>query len=570
MKLIIKTSMLLTVMTVIVVMAACGQGSVGADTVSTSDPPSTATPAANNASDVTEDLEFFEFTFYFNNTTRDVSRVWGECAITRYWRERFNFHVNLARADADPEARLSTMIAAGDLPEVVFMNRDASWRRIVDLGQFVDITDFIPNHPGMRDYIPESTKRLLEVDGRHFTIPQWPNSGATAVGAGNLAYMYNYYLHSLAGSPAFETLEDVYDFGLSLLGTERDGMPVIPIQFDNRANMRHIIYGAHGTFLADVLGLFTVYESRVQFVYNDPKAVEALVFLNRLWRAGLMNREVLTDGLDVIAERLAAGRVGMYIGSFPGMMHNHQAARTLLRETFPDDDFIMIDLLGAPGIGWDDVYTERLISTGTQCISISTNATHPERIFQWLDYLLTPEAALIQIFGPAGYMWHELNDDGLPIVVWSEAEMTETERRDMGIWGWNIPGHMDHIDGLKFAVNELVPPEQRNWVDTLQSRYLAHRQWVADEFIGLDLSVDGTSIEGINRSLIQESTERGFADALMADSEAEARQIIQAMVDFANRNGVAEIEEIYTRHWNNNMEMLGQSFLRDITWRSSN
>ena len=122
---------------------------------------------------------------------------------------------------------------------------------------------------------------------------------------------------------------------------------------------------------------------------------------------------------------------------------------------------------------------------GWNVTAITTLAEQPERIYDFWTYLLTPDAAPEQMYGPEGILWEGKDANGLPIMKKAESEFTEADVNDNGIWFWCIPGQSDNIDGTKFAVNNALPEEKQNWVIKHQANVLTPIMWVSDEFSGL-------------------------------------------------------------------------------------
>ena len=53
--------------------------------------------------------------------------------------EKFNITVNYSCPEADADSRLNLMISSDDLPDVIIMDRNANWQKLISLGKLVDI-----------------------------------------------------------------------------------------------------------------------------------------------------------------------------------------------------------------------------------------------------------------------------------------------------------------------------------------------------------------------------------------------------------------------------------------------
>lgn len=191
--------------------------------------------------------------------------------------------------------------------------------------------------------------------------------------------------------------------------------------------------------------------------------------------------------------------------------------------------------------------------------SITTKAEKPERIYEWMTWCLTKEASRIQVYGPQGEMWNDVDDNGNPILFKFEGDLTEEEARDLGLWKWCIPAQADNIDSMKFAVNASPPEDKQNWTSAVQASILTPRMWSSDEFMGLTNTIEQKSDLGIARQQIRDYITKNLPMAVMADSAEKCSAIFDDILAFAEANGIAQIEEKYQEKWDANKAIMGVS-----------
>ena len=63
------------------------------------------------------------------------------------------------------------------------------------------------------------------------------------------------------------------------------------------------------------------------------------------------------------------------------------------------------------------------------------------------------------MYGPKGFIWNELDENGNPILLKSEAEMSAEECGDSGMWFWTLAPHSD----------KAAPPTRADRVHVLTS-----------------------------------------------------------------------------------------------------
>ena len=203
------------------------------------------------------------------------------------------------------------------------------------------------------------------------------------------------------------------------------------------------------------------------------------------------------------------------------------------------------------------IYGDIDVSTGWNVTCITKNAKDPQRIFDVWSYLLTKEAAILQMYGPQGQLWDTLDSDGLPVLKKPESELTSEEVDRLGLWFWMIPGQSDNVDSTKFAVNAKLPADKQSWVINNQANILTPTKVLSDEFVGIADIIDPKSDEGIKRVLCEDYIKAQYPKVLSAKSAAEAEKIYQGIIDFCDKNGMGKIEEIYDNKYKENVKITG-------------
>lgn len=69
------------------------------------------------------------------------------------------------------------MISSDDLPDVIIMDRNANWQKLISLGKLVDINTLRYEGCSFDEDILESSQKLLSVNGGLYGIPNWARKG---------------------------------------------------------------------------------------------------------------------------------------------------------------------------------------------------------------------------------------------------------------------------------------------------------------------------------------------------------------------------------------------------------
>lgn len=577
---VMAASMILTV-------AGCGGGgsssTAGSSTSSkTESSAAESTDGSDASSEVTgssgpdDTTEPYEFDAYYSY--QGSVKPWGEDEASKYMNEKFNIKVNYSCPEADADSRLNLMISSDDLPDVIILDRNANWLKLINLGKLVDINTLKYEGCSFDEDILESTQKLLSVNGGLYGIPNWARKGATG---GNMSWMVNHDVYEQLGSPELKTLEDLHQFMLDAkdkgvkTSDDQSIFPWLPRQDDNGFNTVSAIYRSYGhPNLVDTY--WSQADNDIKLAVYDDNYVAALKVANQWYKEGLFPETTYTDSNDQYVEKLANGRAAVLYYDFSQDDTNH--FRTLLKEK----DGNTYDLLGwelkdspifppAEGVDWE--YGEENSTIGWNVNCITTKAENPQRIFDLYSWMLTKDGSINMMYGPEGGLWEGKDDEGNPILKKPEEELTSDEKNAAGCWFWSQPAHSDNVDNTKFAVNDAQPEASRSWVISIQAHVFSPedsihpavpgQKFLTDENDNLSLEIDPTDDLGMARQAIADECKMRIPQIIMASDDATFDKLVQDLKDFAESNQVHDIEKIYTDKRASNIELQGYTAYQD-------
>lgn len=577
---VMAASMILTV-------AGCGGGgnssTAGSSTSSkTESSAAESTGGGDASSEVTgssgsdDTTEHYEFDAYYSY--QGSVKPWGEDAASKYMNEKFNITVNYSCPEADADSKLNLMISSDDLPDVIILDRNANWLKLINLGKLVDVNTLKYEGCSFDEDILESTQKLLSVNGGLYGIPNWARKGATG---GNMSWMVNHDVYEQLGSPELKTLEDLHQFMLDAkekgvkTSDDQSIFPWLPRQDDNGFYTVSAIYRSYGNpNLIDTY--WSQADNDVKLAVYDDNYVAALKIANQWYKEGLFPETTYTDSNDQFTEKLANGRAAVTYYDFSQDDTTH--FRTLLQEK----DGNTYDLLGwelkdspiypaAEGVDW--VYGEEGGTVGWNVNCITTKAENPQRIFDLYTWMLTKDGSINMMYGPEGGLWEGKDEEGNPILKKPEEELTSDEKNAAGCWFWSQPAHSDNVDLTKYAVNEQQPEASRSWVISIQNHVftpedsihpaIPGQKFLTDENTGLSLEIDPTDDLGMARQAITDECKMRIPQIIMASDDATFDKLVQDLKDFAESNQVHDIEKIYTDKRASNIELQGYTAYQD-------
>lgn len=577
---VMAASMILTV-------AGCGGGgsssTAGSSTSSkTESSAAESTDGGDASSEVTgssgpdDTTEPYEFDAYYSY--QGSVKPWGEDAASKYMNEKFNIKVNYSCPEADADSKLNLMISSDDLPDVIILDRNANWLKLINLGKLVDINTLKYEGCSFDEDILESTQKLLSVNGGLYGIPNWARKGATG---GNMSWMVNHDVYEQLGSPELKTLDDLHQFMLDAkdkgvkTSDDQSIFPWLPRQDDNGFYTVSAIYRSYGhPNLIDTY--WSQADNDVKLAVYDDNYIAALKIANQWYKEGLFPETTYTDSNDQFVEKLSNGRAAITYYDFSQDDTNH--FRTLLQEKDGNTyDLLGWELKDSPiypaADGVDYVYGEEGGTVGWNVNCITTKAENPQRIFDLYTWMLTKDGSINMMYGPEGGLWEGKDEEGNPILKKPEEELTSDEKNAAGCWFWSQPAHSDNVDLTKYAVNEQQPEESRSWVISIQDHVftpedsihpaIPGQKFLTDENTGLSLEIDPTEDLGMARQAITDECKMRIPQIIMASDDATFDKLVQDLKDFAESNQVHDIEKIYTDKRASNIELQGYTAYQD-------
>ena len=528
---------------------------------------SSATTGSSGPDDTTEHYEFDAYYSYQGSV-----KPWGEDAASKYMNEKFNITLNYSCPEADADSKLNLMISSDDLPDVIILDRNANWLKLINLGKLVDINTLKYEGCSFDEDILESTQKLLSVNGGLYGIPNWARKGATG---GNMSWMVNHDVYEQLGSPELKTLEDLHQFMLDAkdkgvkTSDDQSIFPWLPRQDDNGFYTVSAIYRSYGNpNLIDTY--WSQADNDVKLAVYDDNYIAALKIANQWYKEGLFPETTYTDSNDQFVEKLSNGRAAITYYDFSQDDTNH--FRTLLQEKDGNTyDLLGWELKDSPiypaADGVDYVYGEEGGTVGWNVNCITTKAENPQRIFDLYTWMLTKDGSINMMYGPEGGLWEGKDEEGNPILKKPEEELTSDEKNAAGCWFWSQPAHSDNVDLTKYAVNEQQPEGSRSWVISIQDHVftpedsihpaIPGQKFLTDENTGLSLEIDPTEDLGMARQAITDECKMRIPQIIMASDDATFDKLVQDLKDFAESNQVHDIEKIYTDKRASNIELQG-------------
>jgi putative aldouronate transport system substrate-binding protein len=552
---------LATVVALTTALAGCSGNSNGEGGSTKPSPTNTAKAGEKDNAGESEDApwvfgsEPLEFTAYTHYGWQDFPEKMEDVPLWKYLKENKQLNIKSIQAKGNHAQLMSTMMASGDLPELIYGDRyNPDIERLIDNGKIVALDPYLDKYPNLKKWLdPQLMDLLRSKDGKLYKFPNWYTNKST----NTAGYVVNKKIYNELDQPPLQTMDDLYAY----LGKvkEKYGDEVVPFEPDRTVDGQGIgvLYTGfaegnnYKSLSSDVQGV--IKDNKLTSLFMDPSFRESQKFVSKLYREKLISQDMFTQDRGKVLEKLMTGRVAVYAGSGP-TTYASQAHNELIK-TDPEAGYFMIKPIHKAGLNQSNIHPGGYDRLGWNITTITTKAKDPEKIFAFLDWLTGPEGMTIQFFGPEGGNWKGFDENEQPIFTdqYDPAQVTEIQALNDRVM---IVGNTSYIDPAKMKYENAKPPEEQNW----SARYQSTITWPsANDITALNnkLNPEPDSELGDIRQKILDLITQVLAESATASSDEKVDQILDKAQADAESYGYNKLLEWRTEQWLANKKTLG-------------
>jgi len=540
---------------ILVAMAGCGRSdAVPEPRLPTDMPGDSGGVASGTRSGEIYELgkEPLDVTFYAHYSYYNMPE-WGGDPSSRWIQEHKKINVRAIGAEGNGARKLQKMIAARELPDIIWGQRDVDLERLREAGLLVPLDDYIEKYPNLRTWAGRKILNLLRSpDGKIYYFPNY----YTDRPYGNAGYVVNKKIYAELGSPKLETTDDLYAY----LKLVKEAYPdVVPFE-TGLAKEGQGIDQLFSAFKEDNFSFTRHYavvtDDRMTSIYKDPGFRESSIYAARLMREGLMTQDAWTQTEGQVAEKLMSGRVAVFASADP--MKIVVKADAELSRKDPGNGYFFIEPIYKKGLDKTKIYPGTYNILGWNVAAITTSARNPEAIFAMLDWMTGPEGSAVQMWGPPGPdgYWNGFKEDGItPDFTSKYSEDPEGLASIQSVSGDMIwVGNTVYLDRTKSVYEETLPEDKQNWATYWQKKITWDSQGDATPFINLYPMPN--SEEGVIHRRIKEIWLKARADAVFGSSDEEVLKILDNAHEESMEVGFQKYLDYITEKWHLNLQAL--------------
>ena len=592
-------AMLLAVAMIVAVFAACGSNNPSSSSQASSSTASSETSSAassETSSDSSSEpassevaaggpddtSEKYAFTVYYNYT--GWTRKWGVDEASKYMNDKFNIDVNWYGPDSDPDAKLNLMVSSDDLPEAIVMERGGNNIKLANAGVLVPLQPYMYEGNLFEKFIAPATVKLLQIDGKNYGIPNWARTGATG---GNYQWQFSKKVLNALGEydTKWDTMEKMHDYAVKVKNanlTTDAGESIYPVMFrEDASSGGYYVYWPFYRALGApnlIENYYTQENGKIQFLLESETMKKAISYANDWFNEGLFSADqAFTDSHDQFKEKISNGRAGILWYDF-SQDDGENYRRALVESSKGEDDWMVLgseyyqeDSPMFPGLeGNTYIFGDENGTVGWNVNCITKAAERPQRIFDLFSWMISDEGSVNMMYGPEGGTMLKsvvYKDGEMPAVTLNKpaSEFSQAEQDAAGAWFWSQPANSDYVDGIKFALNDTLPQDQRNWVVSIQAHMCSFNEenprigqkFITDQCTGLNGTIDQQEDLGVSRQQIVDQCRAELPKIIMASTKDEMNKKIDDLLQFAKSNNVDEICARYQALYDQNIATQG-------------
>ncbi|MEC0093272.1 extracellular solute-binding protein [Paenibacillus macquariensis] len=476
---------------------------------------------------------------------------WGSDEVTKFVQDTKKVTITEIPNGGNAVQKLNTMIASGELPDVIWGERGPDVERLREAGMLVPLDDYIEKYPNLKKWLdPLALNMLRSPDGKIYQFPNWYTNRPN----GNAGWVVNKKIYAELGSPKLETTDDLYSY----LKLVKEKFPdVVPFESDLAKEGQGIdqIFSAFKEDNLSFTRYFAVPEGdKMTSIYKDQGFRESVVYAAKLFREKLMTQDAMTQTRDQVQEKLNNGKVAVYASTNPTTFA--MEANSALAKVDPDAGYFMVMPIHKEGLDVNKIFPGTYNKLGWNAAVITTSAKDPEAVFAFLDYWTGNEGMTLQMWGLEGGYWDGFESDG---VTPKFTEKYKTDKNGLAEYQTKMDplmwvGNTVYVDDIKGKFESTLSESERNWSTYWQYQITWKTQGDATEFINLFPQPE--SEEGIAFQRAKDIWLKVRAQTLYAKTDEEALAMLDKAHEDTMSAGFQGVLDFYATKWHENQAMI--------------
>lgn len=454
-------------------------------------------------------------------------------AMHKWILENKNIDIQFTPATANAADKMNTMLASGDIPDVVSIATDDVRTAIVnkwaDAGYIIEMGPWLEKYPNLTKVGDQEYNKLMysnKKDGKMYMIPGSPNGNKEVMILNVGPFIREDWLKQV-GMEAPTTTDELYEVLKAFKEQipDVDGKPIIPASFDFYRQFFMYSWTQNWYNISDDY-------KTLHWWFDDPRIEDYMAFMNKLYNEGLLDIETITQQPEQYQAKLSSGRVGFTLNTIAPM----DIANGVLKANDPNTRYIPNPPIQVEGLPMP-VYQESNYTMYTAVVvskKFASNERNLERLMEFLDWNASEEGSMITEYGPPDEYFVKNTDGLLEAKPEVKAELDKGDKSfetKTGIRYYNLLNSPTIPRATVFPGTEEVKMAQDIW-----------KPGVADQNLAFNSAGTGDAWNKYWPVLWPEIA-KWEAKGIFAKTEEDSRKIAKEMLENYKKIGQPEVTE---------------------------
>ena len=502
-----RTLCIVVVVMLAVSIAFAGCSSTKEDTKAPTQSPSTEGEAKKEDAKPAEKVKLVISMLRAGHTNFPEGMDENNNPISDFIREKTGYDVQF-KLYTDAE-QLNMLIASGEPMDAFSFYDRAAFAEYYTQGILADITEHVKKSANIMKETPENVWKAVTMDGKIYALPEtW------------IAPIWGFQVRTdwmeELGIQSPQNIDQLY----AMFKAFKDKKGAAGITIDNNGaygpGQQPLLFG-----LFDLPHEFVEKDGKVIYTNIDPRAKEALIFANKLYKDGLLDKEFAVNKPENIQTKIVGGNVGSIV-SFYWTARTYQQG---VKEKTGKDVFKFID---PPKTASGKEFKFSQAGPIQLLVGVTKASKHQAEAVDFFSRLLDEEIAYRVGIGEEGVQYKKAADGKIELVP---EEIAKIEYK------WH------YFDNLFYNDKVLYLQEDAQWADTKVPQY----KWVGGS--------ETWNIYGYIQPLpefsktianLRDLTNKAYVDFIVGQrSIDEFDAYVQEWMDNGGKDVLAKVNEVY-------------------------
>ena len=301
-------------------------------------------------------------------------------------------------------------------------------------------------------------------------------------------------------------------------------------------------------------GMKYYYENngKLYHLTRDAKYRELILFMNQLYREGLLDKEWVVTQRTLFSKKLTEGRVFATACAYWDLDED----RNQIKEKWGENaEYYPYKILGK-GVSADETTYNGRSTLGWDAIAVTDHCKNMDAVLKVIDFLASEEGQYLMLWGIEGEDWNYVDGKRTPdaaILAEAVSDINQTQK-NTGIrrWSWFIKNGLGS-DGSPY---DMMTKYEISKEAKLGNERFRTDRWDTSFYTNLD-PASGTE-EALIWKNVQEIYQKAYPRLIDASSEEECLRLYDKMIADMEVEGLSKAEKVITENYKKRIRLWGK------------